>query len=441
MFITSFRSSSHRDASKMLALSTADAGKMPALPVRTLSALLVLALFSGTAAEAARKKKKNENASVFAGVVSNQGGDTLSGVQITVSGSGETSFAEEVTTDKKGEFEMTIPEAGGEYQVLLVKDGYASFETTFEFLPGEQKNITFTLLDEATGRKQDAINAYNAGADTFNSGDRQAGIEKFQMAVELDPELAEAHLALADIYLNEGEHDKAASHAETFLALKPGDQKAQVIAHEAYRKLGNEAKVEEYRTILAESGMASQLAIQVFNEGAKASQTGEWDVAVDKFNEALSLDPELTNAYAVLAQIHYSRESFDEALAAADKLLELEPENADARRYRFLVLEARGDAGADAAMDAWVEVDPERAADVLYKKADLDFRAGNSAGAQRALLKVIELKPNLARAHYTLGLVYAQSDTAKAKVHLQKFIELAPDDPEVASAKEMIAYF
>jgi tetratricopeptide (TPR) repeat protein len=415
-----------------------NAGRMPALPAKILTAVLALAVVAGTAAEAARKKKPNKDDSVFAGIVSNQGGDALAGVRISVTAA---SFDESATTDDKGEFEMTIPAPAGEYRIHLAKAGYTDFETTFEFFAGEQKNITFTLIDEATGRKQEAINAYNAGADAFNAGDRPAGLAKFRRAIELDPELAEAHLALADIYLDDGDYEQAASHAETYLALKPGEEKARVIAHEAYRKLGNQAKVEEYRAVLAEGGLASQLAIQVFNEGAKATQEGNWDRAIEKFNDALALDPDLTNAYAVLAQIFYSRESFDEALAAADKLLELEPENADGRRYRFLVYDARGDAKAAAALEAWIAVDPERAADVLYQKADLDFRAGNTDAARRALLKVLELHPDLPRAHYTLGLVYASTDTAKAGEHLQKFIALAPDDPEVATAKEMLAYF
>ena len=403
--------------------------------------MLLLALAGGTAAEAARKKKGDKDDAVFAGVVSNQGGETLEGVRISVTGSGETAFDEEVMTDKDGEFEMVVPTPAGEYRIRLAKSGYAPFQTTFEFFANEQKNITFTLLDEATGRKQAAVDAYNHGADTFNAGDRDAGIASFERAVELDPQLAAAHLALADIYLDAEEYERAASHAETYLALQPGEEKAQVIAHEAYRKLGDQAKVEEYRAVLGETEVASQLAIQVYNEGAKATQTGDWDRAVEKFNDALALDPDLTDAYAVLAQIHYGRESFDESLAAADKLLELEPENADGLRYRYLVYDARGDAGTGEALDAWVAVDPERAADVLYQKADLDFRAGNTDAARRALLEVLELQPELARAHYTLGLVYAQSDTAKAREHLQKFIELAPDDPEVATAKEMLAYF
>ncbi len=75
---------------------------------------------------------------------------------------------------------------------------------------------------------------------------------------------------------------------------------------------------------------------------------------------------------------------------------------------------------------------------LLYQRADLDFRRGATHLARAALLKALELEPDLAQAHYTLGLIYSSTDQAKAKHHFQKFIEMAPDDPEAAWAKEML---
>ena len=92
-------------------------------------------------------------------------------------------------------------------------------------------------------------------------------------------------------------------------------------------------------------------------------------------------------------------------------------------------------------MASYIELDRAAAADLLYQRADLDFRDNQPELARAALLKVLELDPDMARAHYTLGKVYASTDTAKAKEHLQKFIELAPEDPEVETAKAMISYF
>ncbi len=405
-----------------------------------LSSLLVLGLLFAPAAEA-KKKKPKESESAIAGTVVNQQDEKLDGVLVTIAAVAPEGFRGEATTDKKGEFELAIPDAEGEYRVRLVRDGYAPFEVTMDFLPGERKSIDFTLLDEATGRRQEAIAAFNAGAKAYNDGDRALAKEKLLAAAELDPEFAEPLLPLADILLTDGDAAGAAAYAERYLALKPGEQKAQVIAHEAYRKLGNQAKVDELRAALGETDLSSQLAVQVFNEGAMASQKNDWDTAIAKFREALELDPGMASAHSALAQIHYSRESFDESLAAADRLLELDPENVQGRRYRYLVLDARGDAGAGEALDAYAAVEPRGAADVLYRQADLAFRQDQRGTATEKALKALELDPELPRVHFILGQIYAASDVAKAKHHLQKFLDLAPEDPEAAMARSMLEYF
>lgn len=409
---------------------------------RTVSSVLLLALLLVPAAEGKKKKAPKEGESAVAGTVADREGEKLAGVLVTVTAAAPEGFRGEATTDRKGEFELEMPGAEGEYLVRLTKDGYAPFEVTLEFLPGESKAIDFTLLDEAAGRRQQAVAAYNAGANAFNADDRALAKEKFLAAAAFDPTFAEPLLPLADIFLSEGDYQQAAAHADKYLELKPGEQKAQIIAHEAYRKLGDQARVDELRAALGDTDLSSQLAIQVFNEGAMASQKSDWQLAEEKFLEALELDPSLAAAHAALAAIYYNREAYDESLAEAGKVLELEPENVQGRRYRYLAHEAQGEtAETAAALDAYVAVDPEGAAALLYQRADLDFRAGNTAQAEAALLKVLELSPEMARAHYTLGLVYASRDPAKAKEHLLKFIELAPDDLEVASAKEMISYF
>ncbi len=409
--------------------------------LHTLTSFLVLALLFAPALEAKKKKKPKEGESAVAGTVANQQGEMLAGVLVTVAAAAPEGFRGEATTDKKGEFELVIPDAEGSYQIRFSGEGYAPFEAPVDFIPGEKKVIDVSLIDEAAGRRKEAASLYNAGVQAFNAGDRALALEKFLAAADLDPELAEPLLPLADILLSAGDHAAAAERAEQFLALQPGDQKAQVIAHEAYRKLGNQVKVDELRQALGETGLSSQLARQVFNEGAVASQADDWDTAIGRFGEAVELDPSLTKAHAALAQIHYSREAFDESLAAADKLLELEPENVQGRRYRYLVLDAQGDDRAAEALDAYGAVDPKGAAAVLYQIADLDFRRDDRAAAKSKALKAVELDPELPRAHYLLGQIYAQTDTAKAAVHLKKFIELAPDDPEVAMAQGMLDYF
>jgi Flp pilus assembly protein TadD len=59
----------------------------------------------------------------------------------------------------------------------------------------------------------------------------------------------------------------------------------------------------------------------------------------------------------------------------------------------------------------------------------------------QALGRVLEVEPDHARAHYLLGTaLFNTGQTELAADHLRRFVELAPDDPDVAIAEELLAY-
>ena len=400
---------------------------------------LIVLLLTPSASEAKKKKKKAEK-SVLSGVVMNQGEETLAAARVSVS-SAEAGFAESTETDEKGEFSVEVP-AAGTYRLHLEKEGYTSFETEVPLAEGEQQAVQVKMLDASAGLRNQAVKAYNAGAAAYEAREMEKAKASFLEAIAADPTLAEPFLVMADIYLTEGAPQEAADAAEKFLALKPGDHSGQMLAYEAYQKLGNEAKIDELRAILGNTDAAPQLAVQTYNEGAVATQKGDNETAIRKFRAALTLDPNLAEAHAALGSVHYNQQEYDLALEAIEKTLALKPDHLGATRTRYLINDALNNReGSDAAMAAYIKLDPKGAARLLYQRADLDFREGETGTAKIALLKVIEVDPEMARAYYTLGLIYASDDTAKAKQHLEKFIAMAPDDPEVPAAKEMLAYF
>jgi Flp pilus assembly protein TadD len=60
--------------------------------------------------------------------------------------------------------------------------------------------------------------------------------------------------------------------------------------------------------------------------------------------------------------------------------------------------------------------------------------------AAKVLEGVLQTDPKNARAHYMLGLCYTNTgDLARAKEHLETFLQLAPNDPEAQSARQMLA--
>ncbi len=182
----------------------------------------------------------------------------------------------------------------------------------------------------------------------------------------------------------------------------------------------------------------SDRAVQVFNEGAQASSAGDFDTAKAKFEEALGIDARLAPAYSGLAGIHLHQGDYGAALAAADKLLELDPNNVRGLRIRYDAYKAMGDEGkAKQALQALSEVD--RGSDLavrVYNEGAEAARTGDLETARARFQEAVELDPSLAAAHYALAVVYgSQGQHEQALAAIVKTLELEPDHPQAPRAR------
>ena len=407
-----------------------DPPKPPRPAPRAGLTLVLLALLAAAAPAAARK-------GTVSGTVTDTADEPLAGVEVTLATGNEPAGV--ATTDKKGEFSLTV--AAGEYRILLVKEGYASFEIPLNVAAGDRKKVGVQLLDAAEGRRSAAAEPFNAALSAYRSGDRKAAKEGLRAAIAADPTLVRAHRLLAEVYLDEGAWAEAAEAAEAVLGAEPGDRQARIIAYEAYRKLQNGERVIALRRALgADPELAPDLAKQAFNEGLLADQAGDAATAAARFSEARELDGGLAAAHFALAALDYRAGRYEAALATLAAGLEVEPRSAQGRRLAFAIHDARGDtAAAETAMAAYGEVDAAGAAVLLFERAEADFDGGDVTAARAGFARVLELQPDHAAAHRLLGLAWLTADAAAAKRHLERFLELSPDDPEAESAREILA--
>lgn len=183
-------------------------------------------------------------------------------------------------------------------------------------------------------------------------------------------------------------------------------------------------------------------AVEAFNAGAEAFNQGDTSTAITKMEEALQLNPQLVAAHAGLAQIHLQAGRAAEAAGAAERAVAIDPAHVMALK---IAIEAYGQLGdsakAGVAAAALAAADPAAASGTSFNRGVELYNGGQTAEAIPEFESALTADPANAKAHYMLGLCYSGTgDTAKAKLHLEKFLELAPGDADAELAKEMLKY-
>jgi tetratricopeptide (TPR) repeat protein len=290
---------------------------------------------------------------VIATVV-DEAGAPVTGAKVLLTRSG-TAYKLEKTSDKKGQVMLLILDATQEYQIRVEKEGFNPFEGPIKPKIEDTMRVTFTLVKPAPAEPQGnapaelpgtekAILAYNDGVTALRNGDLAAAAPKFEEAAALNPELAEAHAVLAEVYLELKRAPEALAAADRYLALKPNDPRGLRARYDALRAAGEKQKALEALEALGTADPANpETAVRFFNEGAERTRAGQYDEAATFF----------------------------------ERVVQISPDN-----------------------------------------------------------------PTFAKAHYVLGLSYAKVDAkkAQAKEHLQKFLQLSPNDADAQTAREMLEY-
>jgi tetratricopeptide (TPR) repeat protein len=193
---------------------------------------------------------------------------------------------------------------------------------------------------------------------------------------------------------------------------------------------------------VASSGMTESKekvdpAVDAYNAGAQLANSGDLDGALAKFDEAVAAKPDLLAGWMAMAKTALKAKKYPKAIEAANKVLEIDNEDADMWTVLFHSYSATG----NKAKAAEAEKKMPANAGSLFNQAARAINEGNDGEAEKLLRQAVEVDPAMSQAYYELGMVYVRGGkNADAKSMLTKYLELDPSGKDAATAKEMLNY-
>ena len=280
---------------------------------------------------------------------------------------------------------------------------------------------------------------YRQGNRYYNSGEYENAIFRYEKAINLKPDYAEAYYNRGVTYGKLGESEKAIADYSKAIELKPDLVEAYNNRGVTYRKLGESEKA------LADYNKAIELkpddAGAYNNRGVTYGKLGESEKAIADYSKAIELKPDLVEAYNNRGVAYDDLGESKKAIADYSKVIELKPDDADAYYNRGVAYASIGESEkAIADYSKVVKLKPDYA--VAYNnRGTIYSRIGESEKAIADYSKAIELKPDNAEAYYNRGVIYAGlGESEKAIADYSKVIELNPKDKEAYEARAKVYY-
>jgi tetratricopeptide (TPR) repeat protein len=240
---------------------------------------------------------------------------------------------------------------------------------------------------------------------------------------------AEAVDALATIYRNRQDYDRALALLQAQLARDSHDARAHYNLGTIYRRQGKlDEAIAAFRAAIQYD---PSLADAHYNLGVAYTASGRLDEARDEFQRIAKLNPEDPDTHVLVGVALKDARQFDAARAEFEHAIRLNPDHVEAHYNLGLVYQALG--RHDAAMFEYRDVlrlDPNNTR-VLTRLGMVYADTGRIDDAVSIFSRLVHEDANNAEAHYNLGVAYrARNDMNGVLREFREVVRLRPDDAE-----------
>lgn len=205
-------------------------------------------------------------------------------------------------------------EPGKEPVLLMLYDSYV----------GMGSNKAEPLLERLIAEFPTAGTAariFNQGVAAIKGNDLPAGRAKFQAAVEMHPDLYQAHLNLAHIARAYDDWETTLAEVDKFLEREPEHARALALRYQALKSLES-PETDAALAKLREAAPGE--AAQIFHEqGVTLFNAGETEAALDAFLAAIDIQPEHARAHYRAGLCYASLKNNAQARSFLEKFIEL----------------------------------------------------------------------------------------------------------------------
>jgi len=172
-----------------------------------------------------------------------------------------------------------------------------------------------------------AISFFDRGGECLDQGNLDGAVQSYRAALDLEPQLVEAHFNLGLAYQGSGRFDLAVDCYRKALEIQPDYFSALNNLGQVLSLTGNRSAAEAaYCRAIA---VNPKLAEPHFNLGELAVMRKDLDSAVTHYRRAIEINPEMVEAYNNLGNVFQKQGNFDAAARCYRKVVKLKPELAE----------------------------------------------------------------------------------------------------------------
>ena len=308
---------------------------------------------------------------------------------------------------------------------------------------GMYNDAIITLREAAKFKPNDLDANWNLALAYYSMAEIEKATEQMRQYINIDLKNAEAHNAIGLLYYRRQLYNAALEEFHIAGELKPDDRQYSYNeglllarfgrydeAGRAFKRASGLKDGEDVRQVFLKQTEANKVR-ELYNSGCSEMDKHNHDSAIEYFNSALKLKPDMAEAHLNLGFCYRQKGDVPNQIAHFQKASKLKPDTPSIHYNLGLAyFDAFIYSEASVEFRKAIELDPSYR-DAHFSLGTVLFKTSNIPDAIKEFEKCAELSPEWFEAHLNLGTCYIKTHNIDgAIIQFEKTLQLRPNSAE-----------